>query len=377
MIAPSLVSAHDKRVPSVTQDNLEHSAFTLVELLVVIAIIGILIALLLPAIQAAREAARQTQCKNNLKQLGLAAQTHLDAQKTFPTGGWGYKWMGDPDRGYGINQPGGWGFTLLPFIEQKSIFGLGQGSAGSSQKYAALGVMAATPAPFFSCPSRRGDNGFVGVFNASDLPLYNATGIVNGARADYAGNGGTLVPGNPPGGPAQGSDTTSSFNVISYMNGQSAYTSSTGVIFQGSSLKLRQIPDGLTKTYLIGEKLVLPVCYTPDPTSVNSAPCYGDNGSIYGGYDWDIVRWAASAVNGPTTIPTTASSPGSGDITPLRDSVQLTNMAQETLNFGSAHANGCFFVMCDGSVQMIPFTVDQRVHWKLANRMDSKEVDIP
>ena len=66
-------------------------AFTLVELLVVIAIIGILVALLLPAIQSAREAARRTQCRTNLKNIGLAILNHVDARKVFPTGGvtWG------------------------------------------------------------------------------------------------------------------------------------------------------------------------------------------------------------------------------------------------------------------------------------------------
>src|SRR5215831_18980870 len=103
------------------------SGFTLVELLVVIAIIGILIALLLPAVQAAREAARRSQCRNNLKQLGLAAQNHLAAYKTFPTGGWGHSWVGDPDRGYGINQPGGWTYSVLAFAEASDIRSLGAG----------------------------------------------------------------------------------------------------------------------------------------------------------------------------------------------------------------------------------------------------------
>src|SRR5215475_14850341 len=105
------------------------SAFTLVELLVVIAIIGILIALLLPAVQAAREAARRSQCRNNLKQLGLGAQNHLSTQKTFPSGGWGFSWVGDPDRGYGVQQPGGWTFSLLAFIEEQQIHDLGKGYA--------------------------------------------------------------------------------------------------------------------------------------------------------------------------------------------------------------------------------------------------------
>src|SRR5215470_3014137 len=67
--------------------NPAQRAFTLVELLVVIAIIGILVALLLPAIQAAREAARKMQCKNNLKNIGLAVHNAYDTYKYFPTGG--------------------------------------------------------------------------------------------------------------------------------------------------------------------------------------------------------------------------------------------------------------------------------------------------
>ena len=74
----------------------KNAAFTLVELLVVITIIGMLMGLLMPAVGMVREAMRRTQCKNNLAQLGRAAQSHLTAQGHFPTGGWGYMWAGIP-----------------------------------------------------------------------------------------------------------------------------------------------------------------------------------------------------------------------------------------------------------------------------------------
>jgi prepilin-type N-terminal cleavage/methylation domain-containing protein len=123
-------------------------AFTLVELLTVIAIIAVLVALLLPAIQAAREASRRTTCTNNLRQLGVALQTHQASQKAFPNNGgltedslirstdgamihiatfsfaeverleWG---VGQPGK-RPAEQPGCWGYALLPYLEEQAAY---------------------------------------------------------------------------------------------------------------------------------------------------------------------------------------------------------------------------------------------------------------
>lgn len=91
--------------------------FTLIELLVVIAIIGVLIALLLPAVQQARESARRAQCKNNLKQLGLALHNYSDTHRVFPSG-YIYRPGSQSENAAGF----GWGAMLLPFVDQKNLY---------------------------------------------------------------------------------------------------------------------------------------------------------------------------------------------------------------------------------------------------------------
>lgn len=121
-------------------------AFTLVELLVVLAIIGVLVAILLPAVKMVRESARRTQCENNLRQIALAATQHHDVHRHFPTGGWGWQWIGEPERGFSRAQPGGWIFNVLPYMEQGHVRDLtGAGAAPQDRAARQLQMMATPP----------------------------------------------------------------------------------------------------------------------------------------------------------------------------------------------------------------------------------------
>jgi prepilin-type N-terminal cleavage/methylation domain-containing protein len=164
--------------------------FTLVELLVVVMIITILIGLLLPAVNAARESARRAHCKNNLKQLGLAMLQHVDRHGRFPTGGWGPHWVGEPERGSRSDQPGGWAFNILGFIEQDTLREAGLDLANDARTDAIV-ERTQTPVELFVCPSRRrththvdSSGAYYRTATATDLILASA------ARSDYAANSG-------------------------------------------------------------------------------------------------------------------------------------------------------------------------------------------
>lgn len=115
------------------------TGFTLVEILVVIAIIGVLVALLLPAIQTARESARRRQCSNNLRQLGVAAQLHLDDKKVFPA-----TWVNGDER---IS----WGLDLLPYLEESSLDAAWDHAAAWWEGPNA--ALIATPIAIYKCPT--------------------------------------------------------------------------------------------------------------------------------------------------------------------------------------------------------------------------------
>ena len=133
--------------------------FTLIELLVVIAIIAVLVSLLLPAVQSARESARRTQCKNNLKQIGLAIHSYADSNKVYPPTGCFTK---------GVATQNSWSLQarVLPFIEQANL----QKLINFSTDYTTQGTVTQTRVPTFLCPSETQDQLRTGVSPA--VPYY-------------------------------------------------------------------------------------------------------------------------------------------------------------------------------------------------------------
>lgn len=124
--------------------TLRNRAFTLIELLVVIAIIAVLIGLLLPAVQQAREAARKIQCKNNLKQIGLALHNYLSSHAVFP-----------PSYCIGATKGGTWSIhaRILPFVDQANAFTLADLTVGYSDPPNSTNGITSQFLPFLRCPS--------------------------------------------------------------------------------------------------------------------------------------------------------------------------------------------------------------------------------
>ncbi len=332
--------------------------FTLVELLVVITIIGILIALLLPAVQAAREAARQVQCRNNLKQLALAAIAHSQANTFFPTGGWTCLWAGDPDRGVDQKQMGGWIYNVLPYLEQSPLHDLGAGTAwNSATKLATRVTLMQTPFAGLNCPTRRLSILYPWSVYANQMSNV-ATGATQAARSDYAGNAGDIYGAN--GGPwaSNGGGCQGPTDVPSADNGTFAWpcldNSFNGVIYQRSKVTPAQITDGLSNTYVAGEKYINPDFYATGQSA-------SDDQGWPVGYDGDVIRFS--------------SVPDSGHNVPYWPQQDTPGLETPNDGFGSAHSVGCYMAFCDGSVQLINYTIDHETNRRLTNRADGLAVD--
>jgi prepilin-type N-terminal cleavage/methylation domain-containing protein len=349
--------------------------FTLVGLLVVIAIIGILVALLLPAVQAAREAARRTECTNHLKQIGLGCSLHVDVNKFFPSAGWGYYWTADPDRGFGADQPGSWAYNILPFVEAGIERDLGKGQTGAAATWEPFSrKLHQTPQEMFHCPTRRAPRLYRSLWvSVREQPwLANVAQTEGVVKGDYAANSGD----------ARYFDTDDFWipqNYATLERGNAWRRTSacnpadtdfrfcqTGVSYIRSEVKIAQITDGTSSTYLVGEKYMDPNTYEYIGSS-NTDPTFswGDNQSLWTGYEWDNHRVAFgpnSESNDPEDYQPRQDTPGYDTRPPYQ--------------FGSAHVGGYNCVMCDGSVQTINYDIDHRVHGRLAHRFDGEPVEL-
>ena len=287
----------------------KRAAFTLVELLVVIAIIGILISLLLPAVQAAREAARRMQCSNNLRQIGIGLHGHHDTYGKLPPGWTETDLEGDP----------GWGWCthLLPFMEQtnvhKNLIHLDQPiEAADNDEVRRLSL------DVFRCPSDTGDDTFVlwegtehdhSADHDHHFPLEMATG-------NYIGVFGTndLHEAIEHGGDGRGN----------------------GVFYRNSKTAFRDVTDGLTNTFFVGER-----CSRLAPSTWLGVPAGGEHGP--------------------------------GRVVAVGEAVPNIDDEHEAFhNFSSYHPAGANFMLGDGSVRLISESIDLDIYQAACTRNGSE-----
>ncbi|MCA8992725.1 MAG: DUF1559 domain-containing protein [Planctomycetaceae bacterium] len=317
--------------------------FTLIELLVVIAIIAVLIALLLPAVQQAREAARRSQCKNNLKQLGLAIHNYHDVYKTVPM-------ASGRDGGPGGRRQSGF-VGMLPYIDQAPLYNLianggTRASVNGSTNYNGFSFVpwdnnhkaVVTQIPMLLCPSD------------SDTTAQNPR-----KKANYAFSRGDTCWDHSPNWNGNGGRGIRGFFVGGHNNGN------------GGTRRFRDVTDGLSNTIAMSEKVKAKngSIYVRDGVIARgpAQSSYRNNPAIclsqvdaQGRYTVGVGRWAgtrwmdgAPSFTGITTIlgpnKPSCTDPG-GD---QRDGVHEPS---------SRHVGGVQVLMGDGAVRFISENID-------------------
>ena len=360
--------------------------FTLVELLVVIAIIGILVALLLPAIQAAREAARRTQCKNQLKQMGLGLQNHVSSLGVFPTGGAGIyprieeyvsggKPLG-PDK-QGLN----WCYQILPYLEQGALHGI-----------VTQVQLQAAPIMLYVCPSRRsvseasttadnlgGEQVFLLDYASAQPctvhcpggspgcdeppPRYDPRDAVPISPSGYQTNWPSIWGGRNMNDKQQGNYQVYDGVIVRSPWRRRASLSTPGnpggTFLRGAPMptKFAQITDGTTHTLVLGEKYVRADSY--------DGGGYSDDKGWTDGWDPDAVR---STCFQPY-------SDGDGFQFQSSGPADIFGRDRDIPYFGSAHPGGLNCVYADGSVRTISYDIDVVLFNGLGTRAGDELID--
>ena len=311
--------------------------FTLIELLVVIAIIAILIALLLPAVQQAREAARRTQCRNNLKQLGLAMHNYHSAHKVFPPGGLGSTLWNQPtisstaDYNDSVSRAG-WTQMILPYIDQAPLYNqmtpYMNGAHGFVHPIDWPGAEQNIPA--LQCPSDSG---------SGKNQMWSGTLVL-----DQRSFGNYVV--------CQGSTSSSTGLNLN------------GIFYQMSNTRVRDVTDGTSNTLLTSEIRVVPDGGTASPIDTQS-DWRGFYYNIFGVTSWfstefppntpqaDQVRRCRNLASEGTPCVYVAS--GS------------TRMFARSMHEGGVHAG-----MADGSVRFLSENINRALYSYLGQRADNQ-----
>ncbi|WP_298860975.1 DUF1559 domain-containing protein [uncultured Gimesia sp.] len=286
--------------------NTPRRGFTLIELLVVIAIIAILIALLLPAVQQAREAARRSTCKNNLKQIGLALHNYHETHSILPPG-----WIGvEPGVGANVEFGSGWGWNtmVLPYLDQSNLYNKIDFSLDINNVNQTSGIVNVI-LPSTRCPSDPAPNTF-------ELAEEGNPGniLAELAVANYIG--------------VFGSDELDSCETVP----AGSSCKSTGLFYQNSNTRFRDITDGLSQTLFVGER----------KTDANQG--------------W-YSTWVGAVPEGEETF---ARVLGATDHVP-------NYFASHFDDFSSHHVGGAQFLFGDGRVRFISENIDHGVYQSLSS----------
>ena len=335
----------------------KNKGFTLIELLVVIAIIAILIALLLPAVQQAREAARRTQCKNNLKQLGLALHNYHDIYGTFPPGRvrtYNYTGINSWD-----TSNIGWGARLLAQIDQAPLFNrinfnhVKGNSTASGHNANPDGAMRQRLAAF-RCPS----DSETGAGKRFNLP--DGSGVVRGAAPDanYA--------------PTHYLGTLGNNAIYEPLTNSTRINRFSGIFNEVSGVQIRDITDGTTNTLAFAECVIGFPRLNAQPTVAGNTPYQTVTCPQNGAADTNAFRQTGNSwfyhEMPNSSVFTTAVGPNSR----FYDCGNNTDDAAVAAR--SMHTGGVQVALCDGAVKFASDNIDLGIWQRVGARNDGDTV---